>query len=1077
LGPITLLLGKTRARRARALLEEQLADVDPSHLLWVCADEESADRAEAMLAERRVAFAPEVCSLEGLLLGLWAQLDGRPLLGERAQAVVAEQVVVEEVDALRRLGGSPLVGEALARVYTQHVEAGRPPLEDFPRADVLRDALRRYERRLAAAEGLHPSLALEATLPRLEAPEPPLRRWLVRSRAVIFDELVQPSPLRRALVITLTRLWAAAGVRVVLTFESGRDLGGAEAGLFFEYDDVKAVDYSLRPFSLTRPFRRDLFTSLVSAGQADILVARADGTVLVDPLTEPRDLEPGDLSDHVHERGPLPCASEDEARAWLGGTLGLTGCPDIESELRFIAASVKQALLAGVAPTDCAVTLAGLTDYAPQVRSVFADYGVPIQLSSALPLARTPGAILLRELPRLALDGFPADRLLPVMDSGLLSLPEGFDAAELARWCRAAGLSDEPPRRWKGALFTWLRRTHQADPGALDVALHHAMGFCAGLEALAEDAAPRVWRDRLVGALEGLGVPARLGRCPTDPALAFENLRAWGAAVATLDELTDELERYRPGPWPAERLAAHLERALEEATWRPDPRAGAGVPVVDALELRGPMARRTWLGGLSRAAFLRQHRSAAFLLPRRVERTLEGVDPVAEARYRFSSLLRNAMADPEVERLELSWPAVREGRGLPPSPVLQELLSLPTTHPDGRLFGELAARTRRRGDGERWSRSDALRAAAVDPGAWSELLPPALAARAALQREVHLQRTGDRFGVYDGALSRPPPPPESLAVTALEAYLRCPARYWYRRVLGLRSPAVWDPELAPDRRGTAFHRILQEFMERWGMQSLEGEPDREGAARLLHDLACVVLDEVADEGGADETLLAHLREVWLSGLVDASPAGTLKVWLEQEIESELGLEPEAVESSLDPLLLGGVSLKGTLDRLDRVRLEDGELALVVTDYKTGYAPSIHQVTRGLALQSVAYAEFAVQAYGDLPVASVYYVLRRPDELARRSWCGDPRVLERLLDPRQRRFALALDRAGRRRLMDHAADGVRRMIEGRFHPTLAEPEDAGCEHCDYRRICRLDVARGRRVQGDWQRPLEPEEEAP
>ena len=111
-------------------------------------------------------------------------------------------------------------------------------------------------------------------------------------------------------------------------------------------------------------------------------------------------------------------------------------------------------------------------------------------------------------------------------------------------------------------------------------------------------------------------------------------------------------------------------------------------------------------------------------------------------------------------------------------------------------------------------------------------------------RAVGGQKDHPRLGQRHGG--RPPPPPDSLAVTALEAYLRCPARYWYRWVLGLRSPAVWNPELAPDRRGTAFHRILQEFMERWGMQSLEGEPDREGAARLLHERACVVLRELAE---------------------------------------------------------------------------------------------------------------------------------------------------------------------------------------------------------------------------------------
>lgn len=1079
MGPITLLLGKTRSRRIRAMLREMLADLDPSHLLWVT-DTGQRDRIEAAVLEAlpaEAAFAPELASLSDLLGGLWRQVDDRPWMNSRASAVIAEQIARGEegsgLEWLRRLGSPPLVGGALDRVFGQWVEAGRPALEGWGRAAGLREALRAYERRLSrSSEAVHPALALERLRSRLTDARVP-GGWLVRQRVVIVDELMQPSPLRRAILIDTVRLWAAAGVKVILTFESGRDLGGQEAGLFFEYDDLSTL-YALRPFAATRPLRRDLFAALIPTGEADILVAGPDRSLLVDPLNEAAPAEPPDLSDRMYGRDPLPAPDREAALALLGGAVTVAECPDPESELRAIARSVKRALLEGAAPGDCAVALAGLVDYAPLLRAVFRDYGVPAQLSSAMPLGRTPGARLMRELPRLALDGFPCERLLPLMDSRLMALPEGLDAAALLRWCRAAGLRDEPPRRWRKPLTTWMRRTQQAAPSDLDEALHVVQAFCDRLAPLARADTPEGWRDALMGALEALEVPARLGRCPEDPSLAFENLRAWGAAVSALDELVRELTRFDPGTWDAERLAAHLERTLDESTWRPDPRSG-GVRVVDALELGGP-APRTWLGGLSRGAFLRHHRSASFLLPRWVERGLEGVDPVAEARFRFGSLLRNALADPGITSLSLSWPAVRDGRSTPPSPVLQELLSLPTTHPDGLLFGDLVVRSLDRDEGAPASRSDALRAAAANPAGWSPLLGSGDLDLLSAHRELYASRTAPTFGPYDGVLSRPPSPPEALAVTALESYLRCPARYWYRRVLGLRSPTVWDPELAPDRRGTAFHRILQEFVERRDMAPVRADEDLDAAAALLHRIGGAVLDEVSEEGGVDPTLLAHLREVWLSGLVDGKPAGTLKVWLDREAEEELGLEPEAVEKEMDPLILGGVILRGTLDRLDRLVGPGGEtVGLLVTDYKTGYAPSADLVRRGLALQPVAYAEFAIQAYGEQPVASVYYVLRRPDELERRSWCGDAEVLEALVDRRRLRYTLPMDRLGRRRLMDHAAEGVRRLMDGRFHPTLADPAEAGCAYCEYRRVCRLDLARAPGIEGDWQRPLV--EEAP
>ena len=1092
MGPVTLLLGKTRARRARALLTEQLASVDPSHLLWVTDQSGYRQRLEAVLVAALspegdgadgagldpgtvASFAPSVVSLSELLSGAWAQVDDRPWMAPQASAVIAEKVARDELEWMRRLGSTPLVGGALDRVFSQWVEAGRPKLEGFPRATALREALRAVERNLRQGDRtVHPALALEACYPRLGQPSERLQRWLVRHRVVVFDELLQPSPIRRALLVALTRLWAEAGVKVLFTFETGRDLGGAEAGLFFEYDDL-LTDYTLRPFAATRPLRRALFSALIPTGEADILIAGAERTLLVDPLNEPEPPEPRDLSDRMYGREPLEADSEEAGRAWLKGRVRLLECPDTESELRAIARSVKAALLDGVAPGDCTVALAGLTDYAPQLRGVFKDHGIPVQLASAMPLGRTPGARLMRELPRVALEGFPADRVLPLMDSGLLKLPGEVDAAALLRWCRAAGVRDEPPKRWKAPLYTWMRRTQQTTPADLEITLHYTWQFCEQLLPLLNPATPVAWRAELMRALETMEVPGRLGRCPEDPALAFENLRAWGAAVQTLDALIDELDRFDPRPWPADRLAAHLDRALDEATWRPDPRLGAGVRVVDALELSGPTSGRVWLGGLSRGAFLRHHRSSAFLLPRGIERSLEGVDPVAEARYRFGSLLRNALDD---GALTLSWPVVRDGRVQSVSPVIQELLTLPTTHPEGLLFGDLVVEQLGRRGGEPAGRADTLRAEARSPGGWAGLLGGDALELTSAQREAHTARHDNEFGAFDGILERPPPPPESLAVTAVEAYMRCPARYWYQRILGLRSPVIWTPELAADRRGTAFHRILQEFVEERQLESLEGVEDREEAARLLHTISVGVLEEVADEGGVDGTLLDHLREQWLSGLIDDEPAGTLRVWLDREIDTPLGLTPEAVEQEMVPLILSGVTLKGTLDRLDRVAGAGDDVGLLVTDYKTGYAPPIDRVARGLALQPVAYAEFAVQQYGEQPVASVYYVLKRADAMERKSWCGDPEVLGALLDKRRMRYALIMDKAERQRLMDHAGQGVRRLLEGRFHPTLASPADAGCEHCEYRRICRLDVRRADLIDGDFQRPLDPvEEDAP
>ena len=86
-------------------------------------------------------------------------------------------------------------------------------------------------------------------LRKLDNPPPALTEWLRTTHSVVLDDILMPSPLRRALLVALCRAWQSVGTHVVVSFETGRDLGGREAGLFFGYDDVDAVAYPLKPFA------------------------------------------------------------------------------------------------------------------------------------------------------------------------------------------------------------------------------------------------------------------------------------------------------------------------------------------------------------------------------------------------------------------------------------------------------------------------------------------------------------------------------------------------------------------------------------------------------------------------------------------------------------------------------------------------------------------------------------------------------------------------------------------------------------------------------------------------------------
>jgi ATP-dependent helicase/nuclease subunit B len=256
------------------------------------------------------------------------------------------------------------------------------------------------------------------------------------------------------------------------------------------------------------------------------------------------------------------------------------------------------------------------------------------------------------------------------------------------------------------------------------------------------------------------------------------------------------------------------------------------------------------------------------------------------------------------------------------------------------------------------------------------------------------------------------------------------------------------------------HTILERFYRERGLEPVQGLDGaaRAEAAALLHRVATEVFDGLVAEAGLESAWLDHERDRWTCGLLDARPAGLLAAWLAAEIDSPVRLVPVDVESAVAELALGSVRVHGRVDRIDRVAG-----GLLVTDYKTGRAPSASLVARGLSLQPVAYAAAVADLAPGTPVATVFQELVRPDAIARRGWTGDPRLLERL--PVGRTKTLPLEAADRGRLLDHAARAVTRLGQGRFHTTLAEPDEAGCSYCEFRHVCRTDPGRAAHVIGD------------
>ena len=94
------------------------------------------------------------------------------------------------------------------------------------------------------------------------------------------------------------------------------------------------------------------------------------------------------------------------------------------------------------------------------------------------------------------------------------------------------------------------------------------------------------------------------------------------------------------------------------------------------------------------------------------------------------------------------------------------------------------------------------------------------------------------------------------------------------------------------------------------------------------------------------------------------------------------------------------------------------------------------------------------------------------------WLGDPDQLAQI--PAAKNPA-ALTPDLRRRLDTYIEESVARLRASTFHPTLAEPKDAGCEYCDHRHACKVNHLRNAGIRAGlgpaapYQAPLEEEVE--
>ena len=788
-----------------------------------------------------------------------------------------------------------------------------------------------------------------------------------------------------------------------------------------------------------------------------------------------------------------------------GLDLSLLEADTREQEVERIAAACKALLVDGVAQRDIAVVFPDLGRYAELVAEVFPAHGLPYSITRPAALIESPvtaAVLLLLEVPARDFERTDVVRLfrspfVRFQDNGAAVDPTVLD--ELARHMRVfrgkqawlEGLENriayaEGQRADSGREsddeedLNALRSPHEelAALGSL------AAPFKTILELLDELRTARpVWG--YAASLRAL--IARL--CFRSLAMeSLDKLPVLGVHVEAIEkvlEILDELKAVDEAAGPPRPITleafTELLRSTAAATQLSVQRSLSGIEIFDLDRAAERQSRILFLGDLVEGAVPGNVRADAFLVPQIRERM--GLPDRERLRAETRTQLYRALASAG-EKLVLCRPRVENETPLLRPMMLERIEAAAPLTPEPEP--PLPA-----------SRRALLCALGGDRPA----LPPleellgheALVNVASLDAFAHChsverEREGTGpAGRYAGRLSgrvldevrRAYDQEHQFSASELDAYVRCPFRFFARWLLDLTRVEEPEEEITPQDKGSALHAIFREFYAEWRNDHASGRVTKDDRDEALARLTAIARREFASRpyrGLVWEKFVERLLKP-VSPTQKALP-GLFDTFVDAEIHSmrpdtactphrfEFGfghqrhadvLDPTSDEAPI-PIIVGGrrILLRGIIDRID---VNEHDRTFCVLDYKSGSTiPSVQDMAAGLSLQLPIYiiATHILLGGHYRFAAAGYFQTKDARDCGKKHFLGDkelaPRAIEHRWQGRGIFESAQLDEflERERRIIGAAVVGIE---SGHFQVTDLGADKAGCRSCDFIHICR------------------------
>jgi ATP-dependent helicase/nuclease subunit B len=739
------------------------------------------------------------------------------------------------------------------------------------------------------------------------------------------------------------------------------------------------------------------------------------------------------------------------------GGVEVFSAASIGDELREV---LRRAADAGFSWDQVEIVAADASVYGSAMHTLSRLLDVPVSFAAGLPVQRTRPGRAVTAFFRWLDSGFHAEVIRSLLEAGDLTPPRPWDRI----------LPSRLARRFRDLRIGWGRARYL---DRIDQRLSSVEQMSCGRHETEEGLEKRKERTRLeLRAIKAIvepvlrrtpTVPGRLDTAPekVSPAQLARGLRAFLDRVP----VTDAVDRTA-----AERLMRRLDRVRETLDRRTDYRAAAAT-LLGHLDFRVPAPRAegrapwssagghlylsdfehggysgraaTFLVGLDAGRVPGQGNQDPLLLD--AERYALGDqlprsrDRVAERSFSLAALLARLRG-----RVCLSYCAwdPSEARAAPPSTEILQAHRIASGQASAgfkalhRHLGTAVGVVPRR---HHLDARDVWLSALASHGRLLAGTPTVreafprldagLRARAALPGPVATPFHG-RVTPRPDALDPRRNPERVVSASALETLGRCPRRYLYRYVLGLRPPD--DPELDPDRwldplqKGALLHTVYERTLAAARREGVGPAELAHVAQRILSEEAKRALVEVPAPSEAVRLKELDDLELDIRAFVEA-----VTPWLDDWVALELKFGLAGTDPVALPVKGGTINVRGAIDRVDRT--PEG---LVVIDYKTGstarYSTKSGTYDGGRRLQHLVYTRVAALLLAE-PVARMEY-----------SFPTHANLGESLAYPPDRL------RTGER-LVGTMLDGVAR---GWFLPTDAATD---CTYCDFARLCGVHPA--------------------